>query len=310
MPDSSIPITSGSGTNVDTRTESTNSNHRQVIVIGDPSANLGIVAVVSVPPTETSTEYGLVVRLAGSARVAQATAGTFAVYFDPANPAVNIGSGSFSVYLSSTAGTLHVKIDPSSVLSGVLSSVSVHVLSTGGTLQVKTDPSSTLSGIISSVAVYFDRGNPTVTANVGTGSSAVYFSSSNPKVNLGTDVLNVSHTAIVPQTASGSVSSQGGAGLNTVVSPEASRVIKVYAFSLTTTGQVNNNVRFTNGSSGGGGEAWRVALEAPAQGIAGANLAVTPPGYLFAMASNTTVALYLGEASLVHYSVAYFKESA
>jgi hypothetical protein len=166
------------------------------------------------------------------------------------------------------------------------------------------------SNTLGSMGVFFSPSTPTVTANVGTGSSAVYFSASNPKVNLGTDVLNVSHTAMVPQTASGVVSSQGGAGLNTVVSPEASRVIKVYAFSLTTTGQVNNNVRFTNGSSGGGGEVWRVALEAPAQGIAGANLAVTPPGYLFAMAANTTVALYLGEASLVHYSVGYFKETA
>ena len=41
MADSSVAITAGSGTAIDTRTEGTNSNHRQVIVIGDPATNAG-----------------------------------------------------------------------------------------------------------------------------------------------------------------------------------------------------------------------------------------------------------------------------
>jgi hypothetical protein len=45
MADSSIAITAGSGTAIDTRTEGTNSNHRQVIVIGDPSTNAGVAPV-------------------------------------------------------------------------------------------------------------------------------------------------------------------------------------------------------------------------------------------------------------------------
>ncbi len=45
MADSAISITAGSGTSVDTRTEATNGNHRQVVVIGDPSTNAGIAAV-------------------------------------------------------------------------------------------------------------------------------------------------------------------------------------------------------------------------------------------------------------------------
>lgn len=45
MPDSSIAITAGSGTSIDTRTESTNGNHRQVVVVGDPSDNSGLAAV-------------------------------------------------------------------------------------------------------------------------------------------------------------------------------------------------------------------------------------------------------------------------
>lgn len=45
MADSSVDITAGSGTPVDTRTESTNNHHRQVVVLGDPSANAGVAPV-------------------------------------------------------------------------------------------------------------------------------------------------------------------------------------------------------------------------------------------------------------------------
>jgi ornithine carbamoyltransferase len=43
--DSAVAITAGAGTNVDTRTEGTNSNHRQVVVLGDPATNAGVAAV-------------------------------------------------------------------------------------------------------------------------------------------------------------------------------------------------------------------------------------------------------------------------
>lgn len=45
MADTAIEITQGSGTSIDTRTEATNGNHRQVIVIGDPSTNAGVAPV-------------------------------------------------------------------------------------------------------------------------------------------------------------------------------------------------------------------------------------------------------------------------
>lgn len=45
MADSSVSITAGSGTGIDTRTEATNGNHRQVVVIGDPSTNAGVAPV-------------------------------------------------------------------------------------------------------------------------------------------------------------------------------------------------------------------------------------------------------------------------
>lgn len=45
MADTAIAITAGSGTNVDTRTEATNGNHRQVVVLGDPATNTGVAPV-------------------------------------------------------------------------------------------------------------------------------------------------------------------------------------------------------------------------------------------------------------------------
>lgn len=45
MADSSIAVTPGTGANIDTRTEGTNSDHRQVVVIGDPATNAGVAPV-------------------------------------------------------------------------------------------------------------------------------------------------------------------------------------------------------------------------------------------------------------------------
>lgn len=45
MADSAVVITAGTGTNIDTRTEASNGNHRQVIVVGDPSTNAGVAPV-------------------------------------------------------------------------------------------------------------------------------------------------------------------------------------------------------------------------------------------------------------------------
>lgn len=123
------------------------------------------------------------------------------------------------------------------------------------------------------------------------------------------NVVNVSSTILIPKSISGTASGVSVSG-NTIKSPVTSRVIKVYAFSIITTAQVHLAPRFTNGAGTSPTELWRIALQAPSQGIAGANLAVTPPGYLFATAAGETLSLVLDSASLVHYSVAYFLESA
>ena len=45
MADSAVDVTPGSGASIDSRTEATNGNHRQVVVLGDPSTNAGVAPV-------------------------------------------------------------------------------------------------------------------------------------------------------------------------------------------------------------------------------------------------------------------------
>ena len=75
MADTAVAITAGTGTNIDTRTEATNGNHRQVVVIGDPATNAGVA------PVDATT--GLSVNVTNAsltvASHAVTNAGTFAV---------------------------------------------------------------------------------------------------------------------------------------------------------------------------------------------------------------------------------------
>ena len=76
MADTAIAVTAGTGTNIDARTESTNGDLRQVIVIGDPSANSGVAPV--------NGTAGLKVDLGSDNDVVATNAGTFAVQVDGA----------------------------------------------------------------------------------------------------------------------------------------------------------------------------------------------------------------------------------
>lgn len=69
MADSNIQLPAdGAGKKLDTRTEGTNSEHREVHVIGDPSANEGVAVVSNVDVT--GERYGLIVRDPNSTTIA------------------------------------------------------------------------------------------------------------------------------------------------------------------------------------------------------------------------------------------------
>ena len=96
MADSSIVITEGSGKNIDTRTEETNANHRQVVVLGDPATNAGVAPV--------DVTSGLKVNLGTdndvTANVLPATSGGLTIYrnIDLDETGVNVKNAAGQVY--------------------------------------------------------------------------------------------------------------------------------------------------------------------------------------------------------------------
>ena len=185
-------------------------------------------------------------------------------------------------------------------LTGITNSIAAHILSTGGTLQVKTDPSSaiqisnapTITGITNSISAHI----------LSTGGTI------NVQIKPGALLTTPGHTASI-FTVTGSTSGGTTSGV-TLIAPSASYNFKIFAYSLQTTGLVSSAWRFTNGA-GSETELWRPLITAAGSSLPiGANMAVTPPGFIFATGVSTTLALKSDSGSLVHYSVSYIKESA
>lgn len=103
--------------------------------------------------------------------------------------------------------------------------------------------------------------------------------------------------------ASGSASTSGN---NTLVAAGTNR-LKVFAFTLSTQSTTAMTCKFQSGA--GGTELWSVILQAPTSISTGANLAVSPPAWLFNTASATLLNLNLSSANAVQWSVSYFDEA-
>lgn len=102
---------------------------------------------------------------------------------------------------------------------------------------------------------------------------------------------------------SGSASTSGN---NTLVAAGTNK-LKVYAFSLSTQSTTAMTCKFQDGASGT--DLWSVILQAGTSVSTGANLAVTPPAYLFTTSAATLLNLNLSSANAVQWSVAYYEEA-
>lgn len=103
--------------------------------------------------------------------------------------------------------------------------------------------------------------------------------------------------------AGGSAASNGN---NTLIAADATKRIKVKAFSLTTTSTTAMTCIFQDGASGT--ELWRVIIQAISGANAGANLATSVPDWLFATTANTLLNLNISSANAIHWSVSYYLE--
>lgn len=368
MADSQIQVTEGSGKNVDTRTNAAG-DHRQVIVVGNPTATDSVAEVLAKDPA--SNDLGLVVRDVNSSaivaalntgvtisgdidrvrnvvdgtlstvtRVSNVVDGTLSVVtFVPVVQRVqNVVDGTLTTVTGvdrvrnivdgtiSTVGTV-TRVDrvmnlvdgtlsTVAAVTGITNSVAVHVLSTGGTIQVQNLTTGTvaMSAKDGTFAVYFSPAVPGVNlAAIGTTNTlGVHLTGTAGTLNVqlkpGAILTQIGATSQI-FTVSGTTST---AGNNQLVAPSANYNFKVFAYSLQTTGIVSSAPRFTTGASAGATELWRPLINSvqTASTPVGANLAVAPPGFLFATGVSTTLSLYLDTGTLIHYSVSFIKESA
>lgn len=260
--------------------------------------------IVAGTVTITGTNSSLAVfldpgHLLGSV-TANAGTGTFTVAFDPGHELGTIkgNSNTLTVFLPDTGheiGTIRGNTNTLTVFLPDTGHTIGKVDAGSGTFTFKTDPGyelGSIRGISNSINAY-------IGATAGT---------LNVQLKPGAVLVDSGHTSQI-FTVSGTTST---AGNNTLVSPSASYNFKVFAYSIQSTGIVSFAPRFTTGASAGATELWRPLINA-AQTTStpvGANLAVAPPGYIFATGTNVTLALYLDTGSLIHYSVSYSKESA
>jgi hypothetical protein len=124
MADTAIAITAGSGTNVDTRTEATNGNHRQVVVLGDPATNAGVAPV--------DATNGLSVTLTTAIPAGSAAIGKLA-----ANSGVDIGDVDVTSVIPGTGATNLGKAEDAAHTSG---DVGIQILG------VRTDTAASSAG--------------------------------------------------------------------------------------------------------------------------------------------------------------------
>lgn len=175
MADSTIAITAGTGTAVDTRTESTNGHHRQVVVLGDPATNAGVAPV--------DATAGLKVDLGADNDVVVTNAGTFAT-----QATLQAGSAAIGKLAANSGVDIgDVDVTSSALPTGASTSAKQPALGTAGT--ASTDVI-TVQGIASMTALKVDGSavtqpvSGTVTANLSATDNAVLDS-----IQAGTDKI-------------------------------------------------------------------------------------------------------------------------
>lgn len=155
MADSFIQLPADStGKKVDTRTEGTNSEHREVHIIGDPSANEGLAVVTNADPT--GEIYGVVVRDPNTTTIASNTTNIATLKFgtgyqDQALRTVQATDSVSSVIVNS--GTINTV----TTVTGVTNTVNVRLDSTDGVYTIANPfPVTIASGALTSTIAVGD----------------------------------------------------------------------------------------------------------------------------------------------------------
>lgn len=315
--------------------------HQEIVSIGDPNTSNAQAAVLAANPA--STAWGVVVRplpssITGS--VSQAST-TWAVQLSQYSTTAQVSSvggivvarlqgstglaieASTAAPTSSQAGLFVRQIGYSTTaqISSVGGQVSVAQASTVWAVQVGgyVAPSTTVSianqvrvsnSTIGELLASVQQNStawvtqPTIASTQGvsvrTSTGGPLTTSANPASTADGVVVRQAITGLL---STGVSTANATSSLTALVSSAAATRVKVFAYSVTSTLVAPGTLAF--GSSGN--RIWQFTLGSGSSGVTGANLAVTPPAYLFE--TEAAAALnFLTTASgpLFHVSVGYF----
>lgn len=327
MADSNVDVTEGSGKSIDTRTESTNGNHRQVVVLGDPSTNSGIAPVdatnglkVDVSNTSLTVDLGANndVTVTGDAltslQLIDDIVKTDDAAFTPATDKVamvgaefddttpdSVDEGDAGALRMSARRELYVQLRDAAGNERGLN------VDTNGDIGVTTP----LDGALDGSELQVD-----VVAPLPAGTNAIGKLSANSGVDIGdvdvtsqpardrttdnigvalqTDVIMNDTTELTPKFA---VIDDATSGNNTLVAAVASKKIRVLACFMVSAGDVN--ARFESGADG-----TALTGQMNLTTNSGFVLPFNPAGW-FETASNTLLNLELSDAISVDGSLVY-----
>lgn len=241
MADTSVAITAGAGTLIDTRTESTNSNHRQVIVVGDPATNAGVAPV--------DGTAGLKVDL-GADNDVTVTSGSITV---SGTVTANAGTGTLAVSGPVTDTQLRATAVPVSLASvpSALADEAAFTLATTSVTPIagvyNSTPDTLTTGKAGALQMTAARGLHVhlVDASGGSVSAATAATTDSITAKIATDAIQDGLTACTPKFA---VIAAGTSGNNTLVAAVTGKKIRVLAYNFISSGTVN--AKFQSGATG------------------------------------------------------------
>jgi len=162
LADTAVAITAGTGTNIDTRTEATNGNHRQVVVLGDPSTNAGVAPVDATNGLSVNVTNASLAITSAAGLGAKGLSATFATLTRPANTTPYSQLDSISDNATAGSVTALVSGNFSDTNDAPVWLTHVEIKSTDTGLNGKT------------IRAYVFNSNPTSSSGVGAGDNATY----------------------------------------------------------------------------------------------------------------------------------------
>lgn len=246
--------------------------------------------------TPASTAYGLVVREAAP------STGPIAVSSIAGPVTVRSSAANFlATIYQSTAADLNVTV------AGY--STTVAVSSIAGPVTVRSSAANALVSVYQSTASELQA---TVRVNTSSG-GGVEGSTTAPAV--GVTGLHVRQVFPTMQSTTIVITSTHSTAIYALISSVAAVKHKVYAYFVSSTHTVPSTLIFCSSNSGSGFDHWHVGFGSGSSGMTGANLALTPPGYIFAgIAANALNVKIEGGSSatstvIARVSVAWFDEA-